>query len=91
MLERQKLYKPSAAQFSEALKHVKDDKQKDQLKINLARVMVQQGNYEEAVKICLSIKTASFVSQCQLALSLFKGNIFNSNANTIIRNVFLCL
>ena len=62
MLERRKLYKPSAAQVSEALKHMKDDKEKDQLNINLARVMVQQGNNEEAVKISLSIKWASCVS-----------------------------
>ena len=54
---------------------------------NLARVMVQQGNYEQAVKICLLKKTTSCVSRCQLALSLFKSNIFNFNGNIIIRNV----
>lgn len=73
ILERQKLYNPSVQRFTNALKYVENEKQKDLLNINLARILVQQGNYEEAIKLCMSIKEASFVSHCQLALSLFKG------------------
>ncbi|XP_014213900.1 tetratricopeptide repeat protein 37-like [Copidosoma floridanum] len=79
LLERQKLYKPSFERFSEALKYISDDKQRDQLSINLARAMMYLGKSEEAVKLCLSIKSASFASHCQLALSLFKAEHFKES------------
>ncbi|NP_001153421.1 tetratricopeptide repeat domain 37 isoform X1 [Nasonia vitripennis] len=79
LLERQKLYKPATERFSTALEFIKDNKHKDLLSINLARVLVQQEHYEEAVKICLSIKEASFASHCQLAISLFKAEHFKES------------
>ncbi|XP_011495670.1 PREDICTED: tetratricopeptide repeat protein 37 [Ceratosolen solmsi marchali] len=79
LLERQKLYKSSAKQFVNGLKFVVDAKQKDMLNINLARVMVNQKFYDEAIKICMSVKEASFVSHCQLALSLFKAEHFKES------------
>ncbi|XP_058800397.1 tetratricopeptide repeat protein 37 [Phymastichus coffea] len=79
LLERQKLYKSAAEMFSNALKYLEDDKHKDEISVNLARVMVQQEKYEDAVKICLGIKEANFASHCQLALSLFKAEHFKES------------
>lgn len=73
MLERQKLFKLAAHEYSVALKLGKDDNQEDQIRVNLARVLVQMGQFNEAIDICQHIKTASFNSHCQLALALFKG------------------
>ncbi|KAJ8681556.1 hypothetical protein QAD02_017348 [Eretmocerus hayati] len=79
LLERQNLYKTAADKFSAALKNVQDPKQKDAISINVARLMLHLGRYEDAVKICLSIKEASFASQIQLALSLFKAEHFKES------------
>ncbi|XP_057320439.1 SKI3 subunit of superkiller complex protein [Microplitis mediator] len=73
LLERQKLFKLAAHEYSVALKLGKDDSQEDHIRVNLARVLVQMGQFNEAIDICQHIKTASFSSHCQLALALFKA------------------
>ncbi|XP_011301228.1 tetratricopeptide repeat protein 37 [Fopius arisanus] len=74
LLERQKLLRPAAEQFSKALKLSHDHKEhQDKIRVNYTRILVQLGEYEKAVEICQGIKTPSFKSHCQLALSLFKA------------------
>jgi len=72
LLERLKLYNTAAKQFSAALK-LSEDEERDMISINLARILIQIGKYEEAVVLCKQVKCANFNSQCHLALSLFKG------------------
>jgi len=72
LLERQKLYKTAIKQFAAALELSKD-KKRDMISINLARILIQVEKYEEAVKLCRQVKSASFNFQCHLALALFKG------------------
>ncbi|XP_043287531.1 tetratricopeptide repeat protein 37 [Venturia canescens] len=79
LLERQKLVGPAACEFHEAIKLEKDETKKDFVRINLARVVVQLGEYEKSVEACKDIKTASFKSHCQLALSLFKARRFEES------------
>ncbi|KAL7288696.1 hypothetical protein TKK_0017421 [Trichogramma kaykai] len=79
LLERQKLYKPAAKQFSLALNYLVDKKLKDKVNINLARVLVSTDQYIESVEACAAVKDASFASHCQLALSLFKAESFKES------------
>lgn len=79
LLERQKLYKPASCEFTEALKFTDDDNQLDKIRINLARVLVQMGDYEGAVAVCCAIKSPSFTSHCQLALALFKAERYEES------------
>lgn len=72
LLERLKLYNTAAKQFTMALK-LSEDEERDMISINLARILIQIGKYEEAVALCKQVKCANFNSQCHLALSLFKG------------------
>lgn len=72
LLERLKLYNTAAEQFATALE-LSQGEEKDMISVNLARVLIQIGRYEEAVKLCKQVKNESFNSQCHLALSLFKG------------------
>ncbi|XP_015109958.1 tetratricopeptide repeat protein 37 isoform X2 [Diachasma alloeum] len=77
LLERQKLLRPAAEQFSAALRLSEEalspENHQDMVRVNYARVLVQLGEYEKAVKICQGTKTPSFRSHCQLALALFKA------------------
>ncbi|XP_063995924.1 superkiller complex protein 3 [Diachasmimorpha longicaudata] len=72
LLERQKLMRSAAEQFSHAL-NLSDEKHQDMARVNYARVLVHLGEYEKAVKMCQETKTPSFRSHCQLALALFKA------------------
>lgn len=67
------MYKLAAHEYSVALKLGKEDSQEDHVRVNLARVLVQMGEFDEAIEVCQRIKIASFNSHCQLALALFKG------------------
>jgi len=71
-LERLKLYNTAAKQFATALRLSEDD-ERDMISINLVRILIQIGKYEEAVTLCKQVKCENFNSQCHLALSLFKG------------------
>ncbi|CAG5092823.1 Similar to TTC37: Tetratricopeptide repeat protein 37 (Homo sapiens) [Cotesia congregata] len=73
LLEREKLYKLAAHEYSVGLKLGKEDSQEDHVRVNLARVLVQMGKFDEAIEVCQRIKIASFNSHCQLALALFKA------------------
>lgn len=66
------MYKTAANQFATALK-LSEDEERDMISINLARILIQIGKYEEAVALCKQVRCANFNSQCHLALSLFKG------------------
>lgn len=72
LLERQKLYNSAADRFTAALELSTNEKL-DMIYVNLARVLIQLGQYDKAVWLCGEIKRDSFNSQCHLALSLFKG------------------
>lgn len=72
LLERLKLYNTAAKQLVTALELSRDE-ERDMISINLARVLLQIGKYEEAVGLCKQVHNASFNSICHLALSLFKG------------------
>lgn len=74
LLERGKLYRPASREFAEALKLERNETNRDSIRINLARVLVQLGEFDEAIETCKMIKTASFKSHAQLALALFKGS-----------------
>ncbi|XP_076666464.1 superkiller complex protein 3 isoform X3 [Andrena cerasifolii] len=71
LLERQKLYKSAAEQFTAAV-CLSLNEEKDLACINLARVLIQLKKYSEAVKLCRAVKGNNYNSQCYLALSLFK-------------------
>lgn len=73
LLERQKMYRSSAEKFSQALESTQDNEEKDLISINLARLCVQLGDYEKAIKLCADVNSPSFKSHCQLAIALFKG------------------
>ena len=73
LLERQKLYKSADEQFSSSLKYVSNDAEKDAVLVNLSRIMLALEKYIEAIETCSRVKTPTFKSHCQLALSLFKG------------------
>ncbi|KAF7996121.1 hypothetical protein HCN44_010377 [Aphidius gifuensis] len=79
LLERQELYKPASREFTEALKFTDDNKKLDKIRINLTRVLVQMGDYKEAVAVCCGVKSPSFTSHCQLALSLFKAERYEES------------
>ena len=64
LLERHKLHKVSSENFQNALTFTNDEGEKDQIKINLARVLVHLEKHKDAVSICASIKKASFASHC---------------------------
>jgi len=87
LLERQKLYKTAIKQFTAALELGKD-KKGDMISINLARILIQVEKYKEAVELCRQVKSASFNSQCHLALALFKGaKARNRNRNYVLTNL----
>ncbi|XP_023290658.1 tetratricopeptide repeat protein 37 [Orussus abietinus] len=79
LLERQKLYRPASKAFSRALALVEEGDKKDAVLVNLARVLLQVGKYQEAVEHCRAVEKASFKSHCQLALSLFKAERFEES------------
>ncbi|KAL0112836.1 hypothetical protein PUN28_012243 [Cardiocondyla obscurior] len=81
LLERLKLYNTATNQFSTALK-LSEDEERDKISINLARILIQTGKYEEAVALCKQVKCANFNSQCHLALSLFKAKQYEESYNT---------
>ncbi|XP_011689404.1 PREDICTED: tetratricopeptide repeat protein 37 [Wasmannia auropunctata] len=81
LLERLKLYNTAAKQFATALK-LSEDEERDMISINLARIWIQIGKYEEAVALCKQVKCANFNSQCHLALSLFKAKQYEESYNT---------
>ncbi|KAL6256062.1 hypothetical protein P5V15_013298 [Pogonomyrmex californicus] len=81
LLERLKLYNTAAKQFSRALELSQVEK-RDMISLNLARVLIQIEKYEEAVELCKQVKRASFNSQCNLALSLFKAKQYEESYNT---------
>ncbi|EFN89108.1 Tetratricopeptide repeat protein 37 [Harpegnathos saltator] len=81
LLERQKLYNSAAKRFAEALKVCKSESS-DMIHINLARVLIQLGQYDEAVRVCEQVKHDSFNSQCHLALSLFKAEQYEKSYET---------
>lgn len=66
------MYNTAAKQFATALRLSEDD-ERDMISINLARILIQIGKYEEAIVLCKQVKCANYNSQCHLALSLFKG------------------
>ncbi|XP_012537096.1 tetratricopeptide repeat protein 37 [Monomorium pharaonis] len=80
LLERLKLYNTAAKQFATALK-LSEDEERDMISINLARILIQIGKYEEAVTLCKQVKCANFNSQCHLALSLFKAKQYEESYN----------
>ncbi|XP_034950354.1 tetratricopeptide repeat protein 37 [Chelonus insularis] len=84
LLERQKLLKPAIREFKAALEFshkqdVNSDDQIDKLKVNLARVLVQLGDYDEAVEIYENIKVPNFNTHCQRALALFKATKYEES------------
>ncbi|XP_014485629.1 PREDICTED: tetratricopeptide repeat protein 37 [Dinoponera quadriceps] len=80
LLERQKLHKSAADRFAAALKLVEAlDEKLDMINVNLARVLIQLGQHDEAVRLCGQVKRDSFNSQCQLALSLFKAEQYEKS------------
>ncbi|XP_015592231.1 tetratricopeptide repeat protein 37 [Cephus cinctus] len=79
LLERQKLYKPAAAEFLIALKSANTDTQKDALRVNLSRIQLHLGKYDKAVELCCGVRNANFNSHCQLALSLFKAEKYEES------------
>ncbi|XP_077270060.1 superkiller complex protein 3 isoform X1 [Temnothorax americanus] len=81
LLERLKLYNTAAKQFAMALK-LSEDEERDMISINLARILIQIGKYEEAVGLCKQVKCANFNSQCHLALSLFKAKQYEESYDT---------
>lgn len=81
------MYSLAIEQFTAALK-LSEDEQHDMVSINLARVLIQVGKHDEAVKLCKLVKLSSFQSQCHLALALFKG-IKNSIA-CFLNIIFIC-
>jgi superkiller protein 3 len=86
LLERQKLYKTAIKQFTAALE-LSEDKKKDMISINLARILIQVEKYKEAVELCRKVKSGNFNFQCHLALALFKGaKTRNKNRNYV--NIF---
>ncbi|XP_066601814.1 superkiller complex protein 3 [Prorops nasuta] len=80
LLERQKLYKSAAQQFTSMLNLCKDE-HKDAARINLSRILIVLGKYTEAIKLCKGIKNKSFTSQCHLALALFKAECYEDSYN----------
>ncbi|XP_046597387.1 tetratricopeptide repeat protein 37 isoform X2 [Neodiprion lecontei] len=79
LLERQKLYNPAVRAFTLALKLATKDNEKDSLRVNLSRSLVQLNKFDEAVQLCQGIKNADFNSHCQLALSLFKAERYEES------------
>lgn len=75
LLEREKLYKPAVEVFTSALKLVRNDEERDSLRVNLSRVLLQLNVPDKAVEICQGVRNANFKSHCQLAVSLFKGDL----------------
>ncbi|EZA59238.1 Tetratricopeptide repeat protein [Ooceraea biroi] len=80
LLERQKLYNTAVKQFAAALE-LSEDKERDMISVNLARVLIQVGKHEEAVELCRQVKSASFNCQCHLALALFKAKEYEESYN----------
>ncbi|XP_011878141.1 PREDICTED: tetratricopeptide repeat protein 37 [Vollenhovia emeryi] len=81
LLERLKLYNTAAKQFATALK-LSEDEERNMISVNLARILIQIGRYEEAVALCRQVKCANFNSQCHLALSLFKAKQYEESYST---------
>ncbi|XP_046745121.1 tetratricopeptide repeat protein 37 isoform X2 [Diprion similis] len=79
LLERQKLYNPAVKAFTLALKLATKDNEKDSLRVNLSRSLVQLNKFDEAVQLCQSVKNADFNSHCQLALSLFRAERYEES------------
>ena len=76
LLERQNLFQPAIEKLCTALKYVKDDKHKDLLLLNLSRISLKLDKFKDSIEYCKNIKETNFKSNCQLALSLFKGKYF---------------
>lgn len=91
LLERQKLYNLARKVLIQALENLQVEKHKDIVRINLARVLVQQSDYQEAIKLCKEVQTPSFISQCQLALALFKGSIQYLLIKSYQLNSLICI
>ncbi|OAD55841.1 Tetratricopeptide repeat protein 37 [Eufriesea mexicana] len=74
LLERLKLYKSAAEQFVEAVS-ISGNDEKDLVRINLARVLIQIKKYKEAIKLSQTVTNANYNSNCHLALALFKVSL----------------
>ena len=81
LLERQRLYKSAAEQFAVAVCNSTKN-EKDLVSINLARVLIRLKRYNEAIKICQGVANINYNSQCNLALALFKAQLYEEAYNT---------
>ncbi|CAK9797777.1 Tetratricopeptide repeat protein 37 [Anthophora plagiata] len=88
LLERQKLYKSAAEQFAAAL-CISTNDEKDLVCVNLARVLIRLRKYTEAIKLCQTVKRASYNSECHLALALFKAEQYEESYSAYERTLQL--
>lgn len=76
LLERQKLYRGAVKAFAKSVELLKakgDVALLDLIRSNYGRVLVQLGDYEDAIKQYQEVKEPSFYTQCGLACAYFKG------------------
>nr|XP_022913012.1 tetratricopeptide repeat protein 37 [Onthophagus taurus] len=65
--------------FKHSLVLIKNDEDKDKILVNYGRLLIENQQYKEAVRILKGVKTATFKSGSSLALALFKNKEYEES------------